>query len=185
MQSERQKWNEKYRNKAFSKDPAPIVKKYAGLAPEGRALDIAAGSGRNSIFLAQKGFSVDALDVSDVALKKIAGRHPNVRPVCIDMDTFDIPAGKYSLIVNIRFLSRRLFPYIQEGLIPGGILIFETYLDGPVAAPDGPTCRDYLLRENELLHAFLALKVLFYEERRHRRHGETRHLASLVARRPA
>ena len=41
MQSDRQKWNEKYRNKAFSSDPTPIVKKYAALAPEGRALDIA------------------------------------------------------------------------------------------------------------------------------------------------
>jgi len=185
MQSERQKWNEKYSNQSFSNDPAPIVKKYAALAPEGRALDLAAGSGRNAIYLAQKGFSVDALDVSDVALKRISGRHPNVQPVCIDIDTFDIPAERYSLIVNIRFLSRRLFPYIQEGLIAGGILIFETYLDGPVKAPDGPTCRDYLLRKNELLHAFLSLQVLFYEEKRHRRHGETRQMASLVARRPA
>jgi len=185
MQSDRQKWNEKYRHEAFSSDPTPLVKKYAGLAPEGRALDIAAGSGRNALYLAQKGFSVDALDVSDVALQNMSGRHPKIYPVCIDMDSFDIPGERYSLIVNIRFLNRRLFPYIREGLIPGGILLFETYLDGPTQEANGPTCRDYLLRENELLHAFLSLKILFYEERKHRRHGENRHLASLVARRPS
>ena len=136
-------------------------------------------------YLAQKGFSVEALDVSDVALEKISGRHPKVYPVCIDIDTFDIPGERYSLIVNIRFLNRRLFPYIREGLVPGGILLFETYLDGPAEKPDGPTCRDYLLRENELLHAFLSLQVIFYEEKKHRRHGESRHMASLAARRPA
>ena len=181
MQSDRQKWNEKYRKKSFSSDPTPIVKKYAALAPKGRALDIASGSGRNALYLAQKGFSVEAIDVSDVALKKISGRHPNLYPVCIDIDTFDIPNERYSLIINIRFLNRRLFPYIQEGLVPGGILLFETYLDGPVEEPYGPTCRDYLLRENELLHAFLSLQILFYEEKKQHRHGESRHMASLVA----
>ena len=182
MQNDRQKWNEKYRNKPFSNDPTPIVKKYYSFAPKKKALDIAAGSGRNSLFLAEKGFTVEALDISDVGLGKVSGRHPKVHPVCIDIDTFVIPPQRYSLIVNIRFLSRRLFPYIQEGLIADGIVIFETYLDGPVEEPYGPTCKDYLLRKNELLHAFLSLDVLFYEEKKQHRHGESRHMASLVAR---
>ncbi len=181
MQDDRQKWNEKYRKKSFSNDPTPIVKKYYTLGPTERALDIAAGYGKNSLFLAQKGFTVEALDVSDVALGKISKSHPKLFPVCIDMDTFDIPAERYSLIINIRFLSRRLFPYIQEGLIPGGIVIFETYLDGPLEEPYSPTCKDYLLRKNELLHAFLSLNVLFYEEKKQHRHGESRQMASLVA----
>ncbi len=182
MRSDQLKWNEKYLKKTFSTRPAAVVKKFQALAPRGRALDIAAGNGRHALFLAANGFTVDAVDVSEVGLARFAGRHPAVHPVCMDLDCFDIPTDRYSLIVNIRFLSRRLFPYIQEGLASGGVLIFETYIEGPTEGAHGTACRDYLLRENELLHAFLSLKILFYEEKKHGHHGEMRHMASLVAR---
>ena len=162
-------------------DPSPIVKKFYKLAPGGRALDIAAGTGRNAVFLAEQGYQVDAVDISDVGLKRVSKRHPNLHPVCIDIDTFDIPIGRYSLILNIRFLNRRLFPYIREGLIRGGILIFETYLEAQERESNSPLCRDYLLKENELLHAFLSFRIIFYQERRQRQDGEPRHFASLVA----
>jgi SAM-dependent methyltransferase len=181
MQNDRRRWNEKYQSKSVTTEPTPVLKKFYKLAPKGRALDIASGTGKDALFLAQKGFSVEAVDISDVALQKIPKRHPNLQRICMDLDTFEIPCERYSLILNLRFLSRRLFPYIQEGLIRGGILIFETYLDEPVAAPDDSMCRDYLLRENELLHAFLSLRILFYQELKQNRHGENRRMASLVA----
>jgi SAM-dependent methyltransferase len=177
MENDRRRWNENFLQKAHAGAPSAIVQKFYRLAGRGNALDIASGRGQNALFLAEKGFRVDALDISDVALKQIAGKHPNLHPLCIDLDTFDIAPAHYSLILNIRFLNRRLFPYIQEGLAPGGILIFETYLDEPAQ----PLCRDYLLRTNELLHAFLALRILFYREGRQRHRGETRQVASLVA----
>ena len=182
MQSDRRKWNEKYLKKTYSTRPAALVKKFQILAPRGRALDIACGNGRNALFLAEQGFTVDAVDISEVALAELAGRHPGVRAICMDLDRFDIPAERYRLIVNSRYLNRRLYPYIQEGLIPGGVLIFETYIEGPAAGAHGPSCRDYLLRDNELLHVFFSLQVLFYEEKIHGRHGEQRRMASLVAR---
>ncbi len=110
-----------------------------------------------------------------------AGKHPNIHLVCADLDDFDIPANRYDLIINIKFLNRRLFPYIREGLVSGGILIFQTFLDTPAENKDRPACRDYLLRENELLHAFLSLRVLFYNESEEGDDGETSLLASLVA----
>lgn len=181
MQGDRRRWNEKYMTQSYSGQPTPILKKFYKLAPKGRALDIASGTGGDALFLAQKGFGVEALDISDVALRKMPQRHPNLQRICVDIDMFDIPPERYSLILNIRFLNRRLFPYIQEGLIPGGILIFETYLDEPVKTPGESICRDYLLRENELLHAFLSLRILFYQELEQTRGGEPRRLASLVA----
>ncbi len=164
MHSDRIKWNDKYLRRKPPSAPARIVKKYAALSRKGRALDIAAGTGRNAIFLAKNGFSVEAVDISDVALKQLTGRYPNLQPICVDLDTFDIRPGRYDLICNIRFLNRRLFPLIIEGLMPGGILIFESYLDGPKRSGKGPTCRDYLLKENELLHAFLPLHIHDYRE---------------------
>jgi len=182
MKTDREKWNKKYRNKTpASSDPTGIVRQFHKLAPRGKALDIATGTGKNALFLAEQGFSVEAADISDVALSRLSGCHPNVVPICADMDTFDIPGERYSLILNIRFLNRRLFPYIREGLVPGGLLIFETYLEGPDDDYCQPSCRDYLLRDNELLHAFLSLKILFYQETRGTDQKDFCHMASLVA----
>ncbi len=181
MQQDRIRWNAKYLDKAApSAKPAEIVRQFCSLAPEGRALDIAAGTGKNALFLAEKGFTVDAVDISDVAMRKLSGRHPNAHPVCADLDTFDILREQYSLILNIRFLSRRLFPYIREGLVPGGILIFETYLEGHGEDYCHASCRDYLLRDNELLHSFLSLKIIFYQETRDPSRTDFCHIASLV-----
>jgi tellurite methyltransferase len=181
MLQDRRKWNEKYQSESYPDEPSEIVKQYVRLAGGKRALDIAAGNGRNTIFLAKHGFSVDAVDISDVGLNLFAGKHPGIHAICADCDDFDIPAGRYDLIINIKFLNRRLFPYIREGLAPGGVLIFQTLLESQDRAKDQVACRDYLLRENELLHAFLALRVLLYEETEERKAEEVTLLASLVA----
>jgi tellurite methyltransferase len=184
MNRDRVKWNEKYRQRDYPTEPSGILQEFFGMAPGRRALDIAAGSGRNAIFLAEHGFKVDAVDISEEGLAAFAGRHPGIRPVCADLDTFDIPAGRYDLILNTLFLNRRLFPQICEGLRPGGLLIFETLLEMPGGAGHGEHCRDYLLRPNELLHGFLALRILHYHEECDTGRDEHRRLASLVAVRP-
>ena len=181
MLQDRPKWNEKYQAAGYPMEPADILKNYINLARGQKALDIAAGNGRNSLFLAERGFIVDAVDIADAGLRLFAGKHPNIHPICADLDHFDIPANRYDLIVNLKFLNRRLFPYIRDGLTPGGILIFQTFLDTPNENKDQPACRDYLLRENELLHAFLSLRVLFYSEVEKSDNGEISALASLVA----
>jgi SAM-dependent methyltransferase len=177
---DRRKWNQKYLSQYYSDEPAAIVKEYANLARGKRALDIAAGNGRSALFLARQGFVVDAVDIADTGLAKFAGKHPGVHPICADLDDFDIPANRYDLIVNIKYLNRRLFPYIREGLVSGGVLIFETLLDAPGATIKETICRDYLLRENELLHAFLSLKIVCYKEAKYEKDAEAIWLASLV-----
>ena len=177
---DRLKWNEKYQSENYPEEPAAIVKKHARLASGKKALDIAAGNGRNALFLADQGFGVDAVDISDAGLNLFAAKHSNIHPICADLDDFDIPSKRYDLIINIKFLNRRLFPYIREGLIPGGILIFQTFLDSPNPAKNQPCCRDYLLRKNELLHAFLSLKIVYYKEAKDEKDAEAAWLASLV-----
>ena len=180
MLRDRLKWNEKYQDQHCSDQPAAIVKQYAGLAGGKNALDIAAGNGRNALFLARQGFVVDAVDIADTGLAQFAGKHSGIHPVCADLDHYDIPANRYDLIVNIKYLNRRLFPRIREGLAPGGVLIFETFLDSPNPAKEPPICRDYLLRENELVQAFSSLKIVLYQEAEETDHDETAYLASLV-----
>jgi len=180
MRQDRFKWNEKYQSENYPDEPSAIVKQYVEPADGKNALDIAAGNGRNALFLARQGFVVDAVDISDKGLAQFAGKHPGIHPICADLDDFAIAASRYDLIVNIKYLNRRLFPYICEGLAPGGILIFQTFLDAPKPAKDQPGCRDYLLRENELLYAFLSLKIVCYKEAKDKKDAEAARLASLV-----
>ena len=181
MKEDRLKWNDKYLKEIHPTEPAEIVKKYHHLAPAGIALDIAAGNGRNTLFLAEQGFEVIAVDIADQALTRISGTHPRVHGLCQDLDSFDIPKKHFSLIVNIRFLNRRLFPQILEGLIPGGLLIFESFIKTEAKEISGPSCQDHLLLENELLHAFVSLKIVFYQETKRYRRKESAYIASLVA----
>jgi SAM-dependent methyltransferase len=185
MEADRIKWNRKYLDKPEDQTPSDAVAAFCPYATIGRALDIACGTGRNSLFLAEKGFIVDAVDISDIGLKKVSGLHPNIRPICADLDGFDIAPNRYNLVVNIRFLNRRLFPLIMEGLLPQGVLIFESYLEISGTVPFGepgwqPSCRDYLLRENELLHAFLSLRIRYYQETIARKGNEPAFTATLV-----
>ena len=184
MKQDRIKWNAKYRRQCYPTEAADVVKRFFHLAPGKKALDIAAGNGRNAVYLSKKGFSVDAVDISEVGLAEFSGRHPNINAVCADLDQFEIPAGHYDLIVNIKYLNRRLFPYIQEGLKPGGIVIFHTLMGSESIRSTPEHCREYLLRTNELLHAFLALRIIYYREAADPETNYTDQLATLVGVRP-
>ncbi len=184
MKDDRIRWNQKYRGDTWCADVSETVKAYHALAPGTRALDIACGTGGHAVYLADHGFIVEAVDISDAALTQIMPRHPRIRPVCADLDRFDLPRNRYDLILNIRYLNRRLFPQIREALTPGGVLIFETFLNAPTT-PDGrqPHNREHLLRTNELLHGFLALEIILYREADGRCDQGAGPLATLVARR--
>jgi 2-polyprenyl-3-methyl-5-hydroxy-6-metoxy-1,4-benzoquinol methylase len=181
MKQDRIKWNEKYRTESYPTEVASVVNKFYHLAPGKKVLDIAAGNGRNSVFLAQKGFLVDAVDISEVALTEFASRFPNINVICADLDQFEIATGHYDLILNVKFLNRRLFPYIQEGLKPGGLVIFHTLLGSKSDKRTPEHCRDYLLQANELLHAFLAMQVIYYREGEDPEMKNSDEMATLVA----
>ena len=93
MRQDRIKWNEKFRRGEYSTEAAGVVQKFYQLAAGRKALDIAAGSGRNAVFLAGKGFSVEAVDISEVGLRTFAGAHPSIDAVCADLDRYEIAAA--------------------------------------------------------------------------------------------
>ena len=85
MKQDRLKWNKKYRKESYPTEAASVVKKFYHLAPGKKTLDIAAGNGRNAVFLTHKGFSVDAVDISDVGLAGFASRYPKINAICADL----------------------------------------------------------------------------------------------------
>ncbi len=181
MEKDRERWNRKYMYEEFPwKEPSQIVDRFYHVARKGKALDIACGIGRNAIFLAEKGFKVDAVDISDVALNKI--NHPNINTIQADLDLYRIDENSYDLIVNINFLSRRLIPYIKEGLKEGGVVIFETFTLKEGRDYFKPENREYLLRPNELLRLFSDFYILFYQEKdKMKPDGKKAFVSSLVA----
>ena len=188
MRSDRKRWDEKYRKSGFAlgREANPFLRKQIGLLTKGKALDIAAGEGRNAVFLAQHGFEVDAVDISPVGLRK-AKRRAKERGVRIhtvlgDLDAFEMEKGRYDLIANFYFLSRRLVPKIKKGLRKGGKIIFETYLiDHRDLHTEGPRNIRYYLKRNELLRLFSNFRILFYREGIFREGGRRKAIASLVA----
>ncbi len=176
MKSDQQKWNSRYKENTGALTPSKIVKQFGKLIqPSGRALDLACGNGRNSLFLAKKGFEVDAVDISDVAINRLQKKHnPSIKASCTDLDIWTIPQNRYDLILNIRFLDRRLFSQITAGLKPGGLLIFQSFI--------GKKETRYCLNKNELRHAFLSLDIIFHEEKPTRPGSRFEETVSLVAR---
>ena len=188
MKADRKRWDKRFGRKEFAlgKEPNPFLKKHIHLLPKGKVLDIATGEGRNSVFLAQNGFEVDAVDISERGLKKTQklarekGVHINT--FLVDLDQYPIEKERYDLISNFYFLKRRLIPRIKKGLKKGGKVIFETYLlEHRTLGTGGPKQAKYFLKHNELLRLFKNFRILFYREGIFREGGKKKAVASLIA----
>jgi SAM-dependent methyltransferase len=109
---------------------------------------------------------------------------PGLVPVQADLDTYPLRGESFDLIVCCFFLDRRLFPYIKESLKPGGILLYESAMESDQPSINQPGNRDYLFRTNELLHSFLGLRIISYQEvvfRDAKGDGQNRVVARLAA----
>lgn len=191
MATEDQKhWNEKHAGEHAHDEnsPSPLLQeildsRWWSLQP-GRALDIATGKGRNALFLAERGFSVDAMDIAAVALesaRKIAAQKGlDVNFIEADLDRADLPGAAYDLIINFNFLERALIPKMKAALKIGGHIVFETFLvDQKVLGhPRNPA---YLLGHNELLDLFRDFRALYYREGKMTEGGKEAYRAGLLA----
>ncbi len=180
MQNDKIRWNKKYDTLPMPTHVSKVLKHYVSHATPGDALDIACGQGRNTVFLAEQGFHVDAVDISEVALSYLEDVD-RVRTVCADLDTYEF-TKTYDLIVNINYLDRALIPKIKSALKPEGMVIFETFVEAEGRGFHQPSNADYLLHVNELLEMFREFEILCYEEKIDKNlRGENVKIASLVA----
>ena len=166
---DRKKWDEKYSGDTFlyGKEPAAYLKESIGKLPKGKALDIAAGEGRNAVFLAENGCDVDAVDISAIGLKKAAKlaaeKNCQINTVVADLTTYKIEANTYDVIVNFYYLQRDLFPQIIAGLKEDGVVVFETFTTDHLQI-NSKMKREYCLEKNELKKAFSELEIIEYKE---------------------
>ncbi|MDT7042629.1 class I SAM-dependent methyltransferase [Candidatus Nitronereus thalassa] len=165
---DKERWDRKYGTEEyiFGKTPIAFLKKYLHLLPKGKALDIAMGEGRNGVFLAAQGFQVTGIDISETGLSKARTlakeQGVSIETQVVDLETTELPANTYDVIICTYYLQRNLFPQIINALKPGGMVVVETYtVDHQKYRPRFP--RQFLLEPNELLHHFKDLTVLQYQ----------------------
>lgn len=163
------KWDAFYRDSDLDCHAIDVLTQHQYLLPsQGHCLDLACGLGANSLFLAECGLSVDAWDISQVALQKLQQRAEQQGILSIHCRQVNIqanclPKNQYDVIVISRFFDRSLSDAIISALKPKGILFYQTFTREKLDST-GPTNPDYLLMRNELLRLFSPLTVVYYQE---------------------
>ena len=149
--------------------PSPFLEQVIDAIPRGRALDLAAGAGREAVFLALNGFAVEAWDHDRDVLERaraLAARHGVAIATAVrnlERRAPDLPVGGHDLVTVFRFLHRPLLPHVARAVAPGGFLVYETFRRGQerYGRPRPPR---FLLDPGELRTAFPGLVVERYEE---------------------
>ena len=155
----------------FGEEPnAYLVRQRPHLQP-GRTLALADGEGRNSVWLAREGLTVDAFDFSPNAVEKArrlaARHHVQVNFTCTDWLSFDWKPAYYDNVVGIFFQfagpdeRAELFRRIDASLKPGGVVVIQGYTPAQLQfKTGGPGKRDHLYDEALVRSAFSGYTVI-------------------------
>lgn len=162
----------------FGGDPRPaavVERRRADLLAAcrlGPVLDVAAGDGRNGLWLAARGCRVVLADASAASLSlALAGARLLARNqgkplpaliVRLDLETDPPPTfapNSLGAVLVFRYLHRPLISVLRRALRPGGLMICETFLEGG-KGDGGPRNPDHFLRPGELAGWFADWQVL-------------------------
>jgi SAM-dependent methyltransferase len=122
-------------------EPSLLVRKFASIIAEAAAekpiLDVACGSGRNAMALAQLGCTVICMDrdLTNLQAHVVSLRRTELRTTAakLSLQQLDLVKDRWPFaasfaggIINVHFLLPKLFPFLERSLSPGGYLILET-----------------------------------------------------------
>jgi SAM-dependent methyltransferase len=183
--AERERRNQKYREASgasVSMAPDPFLPQAFSeyirpLFPRGgRALDLAGGAGRHSIWLAKQGWEVTLIDISETGVEQA---RQNAGPLASeihfalnDLTRFkaaqtEFEAG-FEVVMAFFYLERRIFSEMVKAVRPGGLFVYKTYTVAQAKLAGGPKNPAYLLQAGELLQLAEGdgheLRVLHYSE---------------------
>jgi len=138
---------------------------WAGLVqPGATVLDVACGGGRHAIFFAGRGHKVTAVDRDTSALVA----QPDLEIVTADLEdgsAWPLPLRRFGAVVVANYLHRPLLPMLLDSIEPGGVLLYQTFMEGNerFGKPSRP---EFLLKDGELLELVRGrFSVVAYEAR--------------------
>ena len=155
-------WDERYssREYVYGKEPSGFLAAQEPDLPRGSALCLCAGEGRNAVFLAEKGFRVLAVDLSQVGLQKAmalaAERSVEIECLVTDLAEFSIEPDTWDLIVSVfchfpSTLRRSIHREVTLGLRPGGAFVLEAYTPDQLAyGTGGPQSAELMMNLDQL-----------------------------------
>lgn len=178
-------WERRYHAEAdagtLASAPTALLVETASVLPPGRALDLACGTGRNALWLAQRGWSVTAIDGSSTAIQVLRDRAAHSRVTVatqvadLEKPEFTIEPGRWDLIAICYYLQRGLFELSKRGLVSGGVIVAIALLTEP--GKDN----SFRLEPGELRRYFNDWEILHYREGRD---PSQHNAAEIVARKP-
>jgi len=184
-------WDERYRSGERTAEdldaaPAPLLVETAKKLAPGKALDLACGTGRNALWLAEQGWNVTAVDgspiVMDILRSRVSERGVMVTTRVADLEKFEyqIEPSSWDLVAICYYLQRDLFEPAKQGVVPGGILISIVHVTELGEEPTG-----HRLRPGELERYFQRWEILHHREGTPNDAAHQRSVAEIVARRPS
>ncbi len=132
---DRERWDRRWAARSHDLGrPEPFLLRHLDLLRPGRVLDVACGAGRNALFLAERGFSVTAIDISGegLALLRERARERGVEIVTRQAD-LDAPEalsglGRFDDLLVIRYRpDQRQWARLLPLLVPGGRLLLCSF----------------------------------------------------------
>ena len=186
---DRLKWDSKHTARGFFPPlPSKLLTAHQAFLPQspagGKALDVAGGSGRHALWLAERGFAATLVDVSEAGLQiardEAAARRLDVTTLCADLETDPFPPGPWQVILCFHYLHRPLFAEFAAQLAADGVIMIVQPTIRNLERHSRPS-RSFLLEEGELpqLAAKNGLHPVVHEEGWS---SEGRHEALLIAR---
>lgn len=173
--------------------PAPfLIEALAMLPDRGTAIDLACGSGRNTVFLARRGWTALGIDLlpDAIAQARRLAREAGVEAARVRFRVGDLtdeqligkllPPDRYDAILCFRYLDRRIWPVLRSAIRPGGYVVMQTFLLEQARVHGKPRRPELLLRPGELADVFSDWEILRSHEGPD---ADQHHLAGIVARR--
>ena len=164
----------------------PLPQAIGGITP-GSALDLACGAGRHAIYLAERGWTVHAIDGSRVGIQRMldeAYKRGVSRRILGEVADLESPRflieNEHDLVCDFYFLHRPLFAQIRRAVRSGGLFVAALH----VRTAPGEEGR-FLLEPGELHGLFSDWEIVHSREGASPEGGHRHGTAELVARKPA
>lgn len=169
-------WDQRYdtADYVYGTQPNSFLAEHANKMKTGSALCLAAGEGRNAVWLAKKGFAVTAVDSSTIGLQKAQRLAKNstvtIDTIVADLADFEINHQDWDLITSIfchlpKAVRVALHKKVVAGLKPGGYFILQAYTPQQLNfGTGGPPVQDLLVTLASLRRELVPLELLLAEE---------------------